>query len=187
MTAPAPIKAVLTTAGLAAALAASNSGIAVRISHIALGWGRPGPQPGYAPADSQTALYAECVRAPVGGADRLDAATIVVQAALDPPAAGWAHEIGVFLDDGTLFALHAATDGPLTYVQPGIQVIYALALGLQALPAGAVSWQASGPQVNILMSGPFASLALGLMHTQTAVMTGEIARHLPRATLLEDL
>ncbi|NJR20502.1 MAG: hypothetical protein HC777_02895 [Hyphomonadaceae bacterium] len=56
----------------------------------------------------------------------------------------WAHEIGVFLSDGTLFAVHSSTDGPLTYVQADQLIVYALALGIAALPPGSVTWQSSG-------------------------------------------
>jgi Phage tail-collar fibre protein len=160
-------------------LAASNTGLSCQISHIALGAGQGGAVPGYAPSAAQTTLFSEFLRAPVAGGDRIDATTILIQAAFDPVGPSWAHEIGVFLSDGTLLAVHSSTIGPLTYVQAGQQIVYALALGLAALPAGSVTWNASGPSVNVTMAEPFADLATAVAGLQARFMAIERIKILP--------
>lgn len=184
MPAPTPLIATLTTAGLAKVMAASNTGLSCQISHIALGAGQAGAVPGYAPSAAQTALVSEFLRTPVAGGDRIDATTILVQAAFDPVGSAWAHEIGVFLSDGTLFAVHSSTAGPLTYVQAGQQIVYALTLGIAALPVGSVTWQASGPSVNITLAEPFADLANAVASLQNRFMTVERARVQPLLTAI---
>jgi hypothetical protein len=176
---PTPLIATLTAAGLAKVMAASNTGLSATISHISLGAGQGGAIPGYAPSASQTALFSEFLRVPVASGDRIDATTILVQALFDPTGASWAHEIGIFLTDGTLLAVHSSTAGPLTYVQVGQQIAYALSLGVAALPVGSVTWQASGPSVNITMDAAFTDLATAVAGLQNRMMAAERTRLLP--------
>lgn len=171
---PTPLLATLTSVGLAKVMAASNTGLSCQISHIALGAGQPSPAPGYAPSGSQTTLFSEFLRAPVAGGERVDATTILVQALFDPVAPSWAHEIGVYLSDGTLFAVHSSTAGPLTYVQAGQQIVYALALGVSALPIDSVTWNASGPSVNITLAEPLANLAAAIAALQAEALRTQV-------------
>ncbi len=174
--------ATLTTAGLAKLFAAHATGLSCNISHIALGSGLGGA--GYSPSPDQTALKGEFIRAPVGGGERTSASTILVQAVFTPTASGWAHEVGVFLTDGTLFALYSTPRlaEPITYVQAGEVLVQAITLGVAALPADVVSWVASGASVNITLAAPFVDLTTAIFGLQARVLAAEVARVMPAIT-----
>jgi Phage tail-collar fibre protein len=175
MTTMAPLSMRLTTAGLAAVWAASNTGLDVALSHIALGHGRPGPTPGYAPTGGEVSLWQEFVRAPIGGGQLLDDNHLLVQAMISSPAAfGFAFEMGVFLADGTLFALHAMPTDPITYVSANEALILACTLGLSELPPDSVTWVAGGPSVNIVLAEPIADLGAAIVNLQRAQIQARI-------------
>lgn len=173
-----PIVARLTRAGLAKVFTASRTGIAVAVSHMALGYGRTGGVPGYQPSGAETALYNEFVRAPVAGGELIDASTIQIQAVIQQPvpAIGMAWEMGLFLADGTLFAVNASLEGPVTYVGAQETIILAAAIGLDEVPQGSVTWRAMGPNVNIMMAEPLTIMAAAVIATQTRILRAEAAR-----------
>ncbi len=167
----------ITNAGLAAVAGAHASGRSVEITHIALGRGRAGAAPAYDATGTETALAREMLRVPVASGEVIETGVILLQAmvAAGGPAQGWAYELGLFLDDGTLFALSANADAPLLYVSGAEDLLLAQTVAISALPAGSVMWNASGPSVNLTLAGPLAQIAEAVIALQTRAFEDEIA------------
>lgn len=171
----------LTRAGLARVFNASKTGLAVTLSHIGLGRGRAGATPGYMPSGQETALAQEVLRVPIGSGDQLDAGTIAVQALLEAGAlpagqgAFMAFEMGLYLSDGTLFAIHADPAGPITWVSGNEALVFAASLALDEVPPGSVTWLAGGPSVNIMLGSEFATLALATLTITRRALASEAA------------
>jgi phage-related tail fiber protein len=176
------LNARLTSAGLAKLFAASNMGLAAQISHLALGVGYNRAAPGYVPTVAQVSLVNEAVRQSVGGGERVDTNVILVSAAFDYAGATgfWAHELGVFLSDGTLLAVHSDPLFPLTWVGAGETVILAVSLGLSEIPDGTLTWQTTGPSVNLTLTEPLVNMNTAIVGLQARVLVSELARLVPQ-------
>lgn len=96
---------VITNAGLAALAAAQSGGSAVTISHIAYG---DGNGTAIIPNPIQTALIHEVHRRAINGisTDPVHPEWVVIESTVPPDVGGWTvREVGVFLSNGTLFAI----------------------------------------------------------------------------------
>lgn len=157
------IKARITRNGMRAVFNATNSGLDLKLSHIAIG---VGGGTGYVPTGSEAALKGEFQRVAIGGGDYLSDFEILVQSMFDGASQGWVHEIGVFADDGTLFAVWSEVNAPLAYKTNGVPLIVALTLAVSEIPPDAITVVAGGASVNITVAGPFATLAAEIVRLQ---------------------
>lgn len=133
---------VITSAGVAAAIAANNLGLDLQITHIALGAGA------YNPTGSETALQDRRETAAVGPGSRTDGDTITINAVLPSSAyAGAAYnigEVGFFAGNpasgGTLFAVASASGESFGSRSSVVaDFVVTIAMTLQGVPAGSVT------------------------------------------------
>lgn len=143
---------VITRAGLAAVIRAQNNGLQAEISHIAIGRGRASGalRVGYVPTKTQTALMAEANRVPLLSGARLDPVGFRVLARVPAsmlPTEYVVQEVGVFLSDGTLFAVWSSPSFPLTYRAGLADLDLALDLYLEQVPVEALTLVVQEPDV----------------------------------------
>lgn len=144
MTSALQLKPVFTTAGLAAMQAVHRQGLAVKISHVALGdalydirdlAGTP-----LETARAMVALQHEQLRVPVGPLSSTQANQVVVQAEVsagDPPF--WIGEVGFVTDTGVLLAVWSAGTGPLGWRSVDVPWLIKFVLAWTDLPANSIS------------------------------------------------
>lgn len=97
------IEVVVTTAGRQAIIDATQAGTnAVKITQMGVGSGR------YTPTASQTALQSEIKRLPIVEGGRPGDNTIHVAYQDDSESAYSVYELGLYLEDGTLFAVYSS-------------------------------------------------------------------------------
>lgn len=162
------LPARITRAGLASALAASNSGIKVRLTHVAIGRGLAvsGGNNGYTPTALETALKAEFGRYLVGTTEYLAPNEAVVSAYCDGAAQGWINEVGFFTDEGVLFALWSEPDAPLAYKTTNVGVAVAFTLGFTELPDDLVQFVVGAPNIAITVVGPTSNIVRAVAQLQ---------------------
>lgn len=90
---------LITDAGIAASIQASNLGVSYKITHIAMG------ASGYTPTRNQTSLRDEIVRRPITQGSIPALGQLHFEVLFDGDIEYEAREIGYFLEDGTLFAV----------------------------------------------------------------------------------
>lgn len=178
------ISPVITQAGIAATMAAVNSGMKVRLTHVALGAGKlvGAVRTGYAPTGTETALAYEFGRYQIGQSENLSGNEIALSVLCDGPAQGWVKEIGYFTDDNTLFAVWSEPTAALFYKQNGVPMASVFTLALFGLPADSVQMIVGAPSVNLTIIGAFAGLTAELTRLQRRAIETEIARLSPSIT-----
>ena len=90
---------LITDAGIAASIQASNLGVSYKITHIAMG------ASGYTPTHNQTSLRDEIVRRPITQGSIPALGQLHFEVLFGGDIEYEAREIGYFLEDGTLFAV----------------------------------------------------------------------------------
>lgn len=170
------ISARITRAGMRALFNATQTGVDLKLSHIAIGSGQG---TGYVPTGNETALRTEFLRQAIGGGDYLTDFEILVQSLFDGPSTGWVHEVGVFDEGGTLFAIWSEPNAPLAFKTANVPVIIALTLAVSEIPPNSLTIIAGGPSVNIMIAGPFATLSAELLRLQRRAVESENARLIP--------
>ncbi len=129
------LKFKITNAGRAAILS-PPTGLRAAFTHIAIGHGDPAKAPnaaGYQPTGAETALKTEFMRAPLGAGVKPAADQISFAGLIDGNDTGWINEIGLFLQDGTLWALWSEDPTVVQYVDEGGNPVYGATLGYKAL------------------------------------------------------
>lgn len=167
------IVAKITRAGMRAVFDATKTGLELKLSHIAIG---TGGGTGYVPNGSETKLKSEFQRIPIGGGDYIGDFEILVQAMMDGAAQGWVHEVGVFDENGVLFAVWSEINAPLAYKTANVPLIIALTLAVSEIPPSSLSIVVGGPSVNITVAGPLSTLAAEIVRLQRWVVNSEIIR-----------
>lgn len=156
MSAPPPIIFTVTDAGRQAALDTLNTGLTLRLTHIALGSGT------YATDGTETTLQDELGRWPLSGGDvEPNSNTLRFFSSVVSATSFDAFEAGLFDENNVLFAVASRTNGiPLIPVHANIAFIGSYGLKLTNIPANAVS----------VVTDPNAALAamLLLQHTTHA-------------------
>lgn len=127
-----PLIPVVTQAGLNAAFNADNNGIELVITEIALGDGA------WSPDDTATDLQNEINRLPVSG-EKVGDRQLHITAVENGTTEYWVNEIGFYLDDGTLLCIWSAPDNALAYKSAVVDLLLALDLVLETLPANSVT------------------------------------------------
>ena len=127
----------ITNAGRQAAIDANNNGLTVRMAKIAVGTGQ------YTPVTTQTTLQTQVAVADI--ARGLAIGTDQVQVSARFTDGAWeAYELGVFLDDGTLFAIGSSnTAGDFPTKEAGTDVVVTVTLLISDVPSGSVTVEAT--------------------------------------------
>ena len=128
---------IITDAGRQAAIDANNMGLTVRMTRIAVGTGQ------YVPTAAQTTLQTQVAVADIAAG--LAIGTDQVQVSARFTAGAWdAYELGVFLFDGTLFAVGSSSmDGDFPTKEAGTDVVVTCTLLISNVPSGSVTVDAS--------------------------------------------
>ncbi len=166
----------ITNVGLAALFNTDNDGLEASITHIAFGDGNGA---GYSPTGNETVLKREKARVAIGGGERVGQFEIEVQALLDEGPSFWIREVGFILQDGTMLALWSDPAVPLAYKTAGVPLVVAYNLALQGIPPDSITVLATGPQVNITIAGPFATLATEIIRAHRLGIAAEKVRATP--------
>lgn len=170
------ISAKITRAGMRALFNATQTGVDLKLSHIAVGTGQG---TGYVPTGNETVLRTEFLRQAIGGGEYLTDFEILVQALLTGPSTGWVHEVGIFDETGVLFALWSEPNAPLAFKSANVPIVIALTLAVSEIPPNSLTIVAGGPSVNIIIAGPFAQLSAEIVRLQRRVLESENARLIP--------
>ena len=128
---------IITDAGRQAAIDANNNGLTVRMAQIAVGTGQ------YVPVATQTTLQTQVAVADITAG--VSIGTDQVQVSARFTAGAWdAYELGVFLDDGTLFAVGSSSSvGDFPTKEAGTDVVVTVTLLISDVPSGSVQVEAS--------------------------------------------
>lgn len=151
------LQPLITKVGLAAIWNATSTGVQAEIAYIGLG------SQGYTPNADQKALRAQVVKYPISGGEKLSSSLIHITALADDDKAFWVREVGIYLADGTLFAVWSSTDTPLTYKAAGTELLMAYDLSLEALPADSVTIVSTATGLNLTLAVPLAAQASALL------------------------
>lgn len=133
-----PISPIITNAGLAAVLNATDDGLSARITHVALG------DNAWTPDNTAVALQSERQRVAVSNGSRIQPNQIHITAVENGSTNYWIRELGFILDDGTLLAVWSDPSQPLAYKAAGVDVLLAFDLVLSALPDDSVTVVGTG-------------------------------------------
>ena len=140
----------LTDAGKAAALDATNASIDIEITQIALGTAKYNAQ---VTAPTQTALTTEMGRYNLAGGG-LNGQVLRLTTTITPNYTADIFEIGLFLSDGTLFAVAAVTGtNPLMQTANGLTSVITIGVSLADIGSNVtVSVDANSPIAVVLMN-----------------------------------
>ncbi len=115
---------IITTAGLAAAVHASNLGVQYKITHISIG------TEGYIPSSGQTALVNEIMRKPITKGSVINQTQLHFETIWNGTEEFEGKELGYWLEDGTLFAVDSRDGDVITYKRKNSVVTEACDLNL---------------------------------------------------------
>ncbi|MFD2178522.1 phage tail protein [Veronia pacifica] len=128
----APLKPLITSAGLTALFNGQQNGLKAEITHIAFG------DHGRTPSAGEKALKSEKARHQILTSQRLGPHTLNFTVLADGDREFWIREVGFYLADGTLFAVWSSTS-PLAYKSASVDFELTYDLLLDALPADSVT------------------------------------------------
>ena len=147
----------ITRSGLAAVRNAQGTGLKATIAAIGVGTGLASGASfiGYVPTGAETALKAERARVPllsgseIGTLAGSDPLGFRVQAIVPALAAGTypVCEVGIYLDDGTLFAVFSDPALVLTYMTAQVALELAFDLFLSQVPVAAMAITVQRPDI----------------------------------------
>jgi len=155
-----PLLLTFTKAGLAAALRADNTGIAMEIATVVVGTAA------YTPSSSQKSLVAQVAEYPIIGGERLSDTMLHIVANADGPRAFWIKELGYKLKDGTLLAVWSHPTDPLTFKPVNGEVLLAYDISFAALPANSVTINSSEAGLSLTVAAPLAALSAAQVAAQ---------------------
>ena len=132
---PDHLSIVITKTGKEAAFNVANTGFELEISHIAFG------DVGWSPVndDEATELQNEILRVPIISGEKLGSSQIHLNAKLGGDTEFIIREVGIFLNDGTLFGIYSSTSQDLAHKTSGVELILTFDLILSTLPPESVS------------------------------------------------
>lgn len=125
---------IITKAGKEAAFNAYATGIALEITHVAMG------DVGWNPVidDEAKTLKHEILRVPIASGAKVGSSQIHLQARADGPSDFIIKEVGFFLKDGTLFGVFSSSEIALAYKMSGTEIMLEFDLALSTLPPDSV-------------------------------------------------
>jgi hypothetical protein len=128
------IQPKITAGGLAALFNATNTGVALNLTHVSIG------SMARTISGSELSLGAEKMRQAIGSSNRPTPDTIQMRTIFNPTSEFWVREVGIWAGT-TLFAIWStgSTGSPLGYCSPGVDWVFSHRLSLRELPAGSVN------------------------------------------------
>lgn len=156
---------ILTQAGLAAANNAATNGLQVKITEVGLGNFSYAVEVDDAGRATATALRNERQRVELQSASNLDDFTVELGFIAEGTPDFWVREFGFYLEDGTLFAIWSQTGQSLAWKSQDNPLIIGFELSLTALPAGTVTFETTGPPLELLFTHPLAVITESLART----------------------
>ena len=148
------MKTTITEAGRAAAVNAADSGLSIKLTHMAVGSGE------VEPTEAATALTSEKERVEITSAVQIDPATLQLGALLESSLVYRVREIGFFSEDDTLFAIAYRASG---IVEKAADIPYPVQfnLDLTGIPEESVTVDVS-LNLDLAFLGPIAAQATNL-------------------------
>ena len=130
-TTPSTLKFKITKAGVAALFNSSNTGVAAEFSHVAIGDGvlAGSIRQGYQPTGDETQLAHEFARIGLGAGQKIGGNTLLFGAVFDGATSGWISEAGLFLADGTLFAVWSESPSVVQRYNDAGEAVFGSPLG----------------------------------------------------------
>lgn len=154
-----PFRAVLTRAGVRAALAAFDNGSTVAIAAVAAGDAAYSPMLDGDGRATQSRLRAERERGAARDGGETDGGAVRVRFLLDGSASFWVRELGFFLTDGTLFAVWCAPRRTLAWKHAETPLLLDFDISLGDMPRRSVTVESGRlPSAELL---DFLAIALG--------------------------
>ncbi|MGQ5522651.1 phage tail-collar fiber domain-containing protein [Chitinimonas sp. PSY-7] len=141
-----PLVPVIQQAALSAIQRADATGIALQITHIAIG------TTAYAPTQGHTALKTELARYRIASGNRLSPTLLHMDVLADGLVEGWVREVGVICNDNILLAVWSHPDQVIGFKPANQTLAIAFDLDLSVLPAGSVTINTTAPNFNLAMA-----------------------------------
>lgn len=173
----------ITRAGLAALINATNNGVTATLSHMAIGHGTaPSSQlvvgVGYTPDGTETTLRNEFDRKAIGNGTRLGNNSFVLEVMFDSSLTeGWIAEIGIFLTDGTLFAVWSDAI-PISYKSTGVGTALAVTVVFEGIPRDSVTVSAAAPNLQLTFISSHARLAAEDIRVKRRIIQSDVERQI---------
>lgn len=153
------LQPVITQAGWQAAILAENAELKIVIDSIALG------DKSYTVTGDETELQHECARVAIAQSAAITAQQLQLTALVTGNDEYWVREIGIYLEEGTLFALWSDPANPLAYKAQNVDLVLTLDLVLTALPSDNITVITQGTAAPLSMAREFAMLATTCIDT----------------------
>lgn len=141
-----PLVPVIQQAALAAIQRADATGLALKVTHIAIG------SAAYAPTQGHTALNAELARYPIAAGQSLSDTILHMEVLADGAIEGWVREVGVICNDNLLLAVWSHPEQVIGYKPANQTLAIAFDFDLSVLPAKSVTIHTTGPQLGLCMA-----------------------------------
>ncbi|PRP72447.1 phage tail protein [Chromobacterium amazonense] len=148
-----PLIPIILDSGLKAIQLASQDGVQLRITHVALG------DAGYAPSAGQTMLKRERARYPIADGKSEGPRQLHLTALADDDKEFWIREVAFILEGGQPLAIWSHPTQALAYKQAGMQLLLAYDLALSGVPADCVTVQSTGAGLNLSLAEELAAFA----------------------------
>lgn len=166
----------LTVAGLNAAINAEKTKVEINLSHIGFG---DGNGVAYNATGTETSLRRERDRQVITGGQKTGPATLQVETVLDGDSTYRIREIGFYTNEGVLFAIWAEQEGPHLEYTPGFQLALGYTLKFAGIPPDLVNVTVNTPNLNFLITGPFALLSTEIFRAHRLAIIAERQRVTP--------
>ena len=152
-----PFEPIVTEAGQAVRLDAAANGFQIKITHIAFGSGGYDVPLGSGGKAAVDALLIEKDRVEIQDVRRVSATQKDLSCVLDVTQEYHIREVGIFLDDGTLYAVASHPTVALDWVSAATRNLFALELVIDDAPE--VTIIASSGDLNLLMTREIAAVS----------------------------
>jgi hypothetical protein len=153
------LAAQITQKGIEETLNSVNTGLAVTLTHIALG------DEGYSATGQELKLKNEIVRYKIADGKRESQNRLHINCIADGPSNFLIREVGVFTSTGTLFALYASADA-LAEKPKNAEFILSFDLTLAGFPANSVTVEGNGERLNLALAKELAQLSSAILDLQ---------------------
>ena len=156
---------IITELGLQRLMTAAQSNEAVTISQVVLG------DSGWSPTAAATELQHECYRTAISGTRRISDTQQHFTFIVHGDSEYWIKEIGLILDDGTLFAIWSDTEHPLAWKAANVDFLLGYDLVLTELPSDNIVIEAN----NQLTLAPGTQVYRGILRLATPAEANALA------------